>query len=71
MKKYIFSTLAILCSIACIVTYNIIGSEILADGTLSEPFFLIPLTYLFAVIAIISAIIICTVSMVKQRKNIQ
>ncbi len=42
MKKYLVSLISIFISIVCIITYDIIGSEVLADGTLVEPFFLIP-----------------------------
>lgn len=47
---------SIFISIMCIVMFNVIGSEVLEDGTLVEPFALIPLFYLFALIAIISGI---------------
>lgn len=58
MKKYFFSVVLIMLSIGCFIAYNLIGSEVLPDGTLLEPFFLIPIGYLFAFIAIISAAII-------------
>ncbi|MGN9162367.1 DUF3955 domain-containing protein [Clostridium sulfidigenes] len=62
MKKYLFSILLVVASIACFTIFNVVGSEVLPDGTLSEPFFLIPIGFLFAGIAIISAIIIYLVS---------
>ncbi len=58
MKKYLLSIIMAVVSIGCFITYNLIGSEVLADGTLSEPFYLIPLGYIFAAIAVISALII-------------
>lgn len=36
----------------CGITYNIIGQEIAPDGTLIEPFFLIPIAWLFFFIGI-------------------
>lgn len=56
MKKYLFSIISIIISLGCIITFNFIGSEVLPDGTLSEPFFLIPIGFLFAILAVISAV---------------
>lgn len=53
-----FSLASALLSIACIVAYNVIGAKVLEDGTLVEPFGLIPLAYLFALITLISTIIL-------------
>lgn len=69
MKKYIFSISMLFVSMMCIVAYNIIGCEVLADGTLSEPFFLIPVSYLFGIIAIVSGIIDLISSKIKHRKS--
>ena len=35
-----------LSSLACIVAFEVIGSEVAEDGTLVEPFFLIPIAWL-------------------------
>ncbi len=64
MKKYILTILAFLSTMVCFITYNLIGATILPDGTLSEPFYLIPLAYLFFFIGIISLII----SYIKNKK---
>ncbi|NBI07664.1 DUF3955 domain-containing protein [Senegalia massiliensis] len=58
MKKYLFSIILGIMSFICLMGYNIIGSTVLSDGTLSEPFFLIPIGLLLAAISIISAILI-------------
>ena len=47
------------------LAYNLIGSEVDANGVLQEPFFLIPLSYLTFALGIIFAII----SVVKKEKN--
>jgi hypothetical protein len=47
------------------LAFNLIGSEVDTKGTLQEPFFLIPFSYLTFVLGIIFAII----SVVKKRKN--
>lgn len=68
MKKYIVSLISIAISVGCATAYNIIGSKVAADGTLIEPFFLIPMTWLFAVIAVISALLIKIVRTIKYKK---
>ena len=45
--------------------FNLIGSEVDADGVLQEPFFLIPFSYLSFALGIFFAII----SVVKKKKN--
>lgn len=42
MKKYLLNLIPFIIAGICFLAYNVIGSEVLADGTLSEPFFLIP-----------------------------
>lgn len=71
MKKYLVSLISIFISIVCIITYDIIGSEVLADGTLVEPFFLIPLGWLFLIIGIISGIAVFIISNVRKSKKLQ
>ena len=45
---------SVLACIGCSIAYNAIGSYVAADGTLVEPFGLIPLAYLFGFIALLS-----------------
>ncbi|MFZ2487254.1 MAG: DUF3955 domain-containing protein [Anaerolineae bacterium] len=50
MAIRISSSLGILllgAAISCVVAFNMIGSEVDAQGVLHEPFFLIPLFWLF------------------------
>ncbi|NPV55813.1 MAG: DUF3955 domain-containing protein [Anaerolineae bacterium] len=52
MKKFIKVTTwlgigLLIVAVGCIVAYNAIGQSIDADGYLQEPFFLIPLFWLF------------------------
>ena len=56
-----FISLAIIFMLA----FNLIGSEVAADGVLQEPFFLIPFSYVSFVLGIIFAVI----SVVKKKKN--
>lgn len=56
MKKNILYSTPFLIAIGCLVTFNIIGSEVASDGTLIEPFFLIPTFWLFSFIGILALI---------------
>ena len=58
---YLFISLAII----FMLTFNLIGSEVDENGTLKEPFFLIPFSYLSFALGIIFAII----SVIKKKKN--
>lgn len=53
MRKYILNILPFFIGIGCIIAFNLIGSDIAPDGTLNEPFYLIPLAYVFFIIGII------------------
>ncbi|MBU5312699.1 DUF3955 domain-containing protein [Tissierella carlieri] len=55
-----------LAAIICFITYNVIGAKILPDGTLVEPFALIPIGYLFVFVFIIS--LICNFVFLKKHK---
>lgn len=57
MKKNLLILIPFILSFGCFISYNLIGSEIAPDGTLVEPFFLIPMSYLFMLIGIIASII--------------
>ena len=58
---YLFISLTII----FVLAFNIIGSEVDENGTLQEPFFLIPFSYLTFLLGIIFAII----SVVMKKKN--
>lgn len=69
MKKYIFSLVSFIIGIACMMAFNIIGSEIAPDGRLIEPFYLIPVGFFFVFIAVISALIVTLFYKVKEGIN--
>ncbi|WP_373897616.1 DUF3955 domain-containing protein [Haloimpatiens sp. FM7315] len=71
MKKYIVSLIFIIIGIGCGVAYNIIGSEIAADGTLVEPFFLIPFSFIFCLIGLIIAMVVTIKSFVLKSKVVK
>ena len=58
MKNYKISIVGFVLAIVCMIAYRMIGSEVLEDGTLVEPFFLIPIGYLFLFISIVSFLVI-------------
>lgn len=69
MKKYLLSLISFILSAICIIAYNIIGSEIAADGALIEPFYLIPIGCLFFGIGIVAFIVPLVISNGKKLKG--
>lgn len=57
MKKNILNLIPFIITIGCFMAYSIIGDKILPDGTLVEPFFLIPTAWAFFFMGIIGLII--------------
>jgi hypothetical protein len=58
MKKYTFAIVLFLLGAGLLITFRLIGAEVAQDGTLIEPFWMVPLGYLLITIAVISAIVI-------------
>lgn len=69
MKKYIPTIVFFSLAVICGETFNVIGSKVLEDGTLSEPFFLVPMMWLFIFIACITGGVTFILSR-RQRKQI-
>lgn len=69
MKKYIFSMLSGLIGLICFAAYNIIGAKVLPDGSITEPFGLIPIGVLFVFIGVISAIIVAVVTFISNKRK--
>jgi hypothetical protein len=53
MKKKLILMFPFILTLICLLSYNLIGSSIDSNGILREPFFLIPLGYLFLGMGII------------------
>ena len=68
-KKYLLASSPIFLGVLCIIMFNIIGSEVKPDGTLVEPFFLIPLAYLFVLIGIITILFVAIFSMFRKKQE--
>lgn len=61
--------LSIVASIGCGVAYQIIGSYVAPDGTLVEPFALIPLSFLSGFIALLCAGILGVLWIIRRKMN--
>ena len=57
-KSHFIPILFLFLSLVCMAAFRIIGSEVMPDGRLVEPFFLIPIGWLFLFIGIASGIIV-------------
>ena len=57
-RTYLVPLLFLLLGLACHVAFGIIGSHVAPDGTLIEPFFLLPIGYLLCALGIITGLII-------------
>ncbi|MBU5308535.1 DUF3955 domain-containing protein [Clostridioides mangenotii] len=68
-KKYLFASTPIFLGVLCLIASTIIGSRVASDGTLIEPFFLIPLSYIFVLIGIVSLIFTAIITKFKRNKN--
>lgn len=60
MKKYLFTITPFILGVICFIAFNIIGSEVAPDGTLVEPFGLIPVGFLLISISLIASLIMST-----------
>lgn len=69
MKKYLLTLISFIIGIGCFIAYNIIGSEVAPDGTLIEPFGLIPIGYLFFFIGIITLLVRLASNYSKTKKS--
>ncbi len=66
MKKYLIAATPILLGIICFTVKAIIGSEVAPNGTLIEPFFLIPVGFLLFFMGIILLLFVAIFSTVKK-----
>ena len=70
MKKYLLNLIPFIIAGICFLAYNVIGSEVLADGTLSEPFYLIPMSYLFVLIGLVWLIVNVVLLFIKKKTKL-
>lgn len=69
MKKYLLALIPFIAGIGCWLAYAIIGSEVAPDGTLLEPFFLIPFGYLFTAIGMLLGVAVSAVSLFRDPRK--
>ncbi|KAA0774823.1 DUF3955 domain-containing protein (plasmid) [Bacillus mycoides] len=70
MKKiYVLAFISILLGAICMVSYLVMGSSVEPNGTLTEPFFLIPLSILFVFSGITALLLVAIISVIKKVKN--
>ncbi len=67
-NKFLLASSPIFLGVLCIIMFNMIGSEVKPDGTLVEPFFLLPLAYLFVFIGIIAILFVAILSVFRKNK---
>ncbi|WP_082028090.1 DUF3955 domain-containing protein [Bacillus badius] len=66
-KKHLLSFISILIGVICLLTYEAIGTKVEPYGTLVEPFFLLPLSYLFIFVGIILLLFTSITSVLKRK----
>lgn len=66
MKKYLIASTPIFLGVICLIAKAIIGSNVASDGTLEEPFFLIPVGFLLFFLGIVLVIGMALISMFKK-----
>ncbi|MGH4121503.1 MAG: DUF3955 domain-containing protein [Clostridium sp.] len=69
MKKKYLTLIPFIIGGGCMIAYSIIGSEVAPDGTLLEPFYLIPMSFLFLAIGIILVLSVSIVSFFRKSKK--
>lgn len=70
MKRWFVSISFAILAIVCVIGYRLMGgARVLADGTLQEPFFLIPLGWIFAVASILSFVVTFIFKVRKTKKD--
>jgi hypothetical protein len=68
MRRYKVTLILITIGVACFIAFNIIGSSVSEDGTLIEPFGLIPIGYIFILLGILSFLAIFIISRFRSKK---
>ena len=70
MKRWFVSISFAILAIGCVIGYRLMGgARVLADGTLQEPFFLIPLGWIFAAASILSFVVTFIFKVRKTKKE--
>lgn len=65
-KSYILALIPLIMGIGCFIIFRLIGSSVAPDGTLIEPFALVPIGWLLIFTGIIIAIILSVYYFIKK-----
>ena len=68
LRRYWFPVASFASGLAFHTTYNAIGSYVADDGTLVEPFALIPIGFLFYAVAVLSAVVAAVLHWIDRRQ---
>ncbi|MBD8007258.1 DUF3955 domain-containing protein [Bacillus norwichensis] len=68
-KKLLLASTLIFLGIICIISFHMIGSKVEPDGTLVEPFFLVPLSILLVFSGITALLLMAIISVVKKSRK--
>lgn len=67
--KYLPALTLFIVGIGCLIAHSIIGAKVGVDGTLIEPFFLLPVGYLLVALGIITGLAVGIVSHARNTKK--
>ncbi|MBM7713972.1 DUF3955 domain-containing protein [Siminovitchia sp. FSL H7-0308] len=68
-KRFLLALLPIVAGVICLISYEVIGAEVEADGTLKEPFFLIPISFLLLFSGIAALLFVTIVTAIQRGKH--
>lgn len=71
MKKYIFASTPIILGVLSFLIFMMKGSNVAPDGTLEEPFFLIPIGFLLLFIGFICVVGVALISVIKKTQYVK
>lgn len=71
MKKYIFASTPIILGVLSFLILMGKGSTVAPDGTLEEPFFLIPIGFLLLFIGFICVVGVAFISIIKKTQYVK
>ena len=70
MKKYLLASTPIVLGVISFLIFMIKGSSVAPDGTLEEPFFLIPIGFLLLFIGCICVVGVVLFSLIQKTKQV-
>lgn len=71
MKKYLFASFPIILGVLSFLIFMMKGSSVAPDGTLEEPFFLIPIGLLLLFIGTICVLGVALISIIKKTQLVK